>query len=349
MNATVYTLMELANHIGARVIGDNGLKISGLATLQNATTGELSFLSNSKYLQFLENTKASAVIVDANTVERCPVNALVVDDPYFAYARISKLFDQSSSRKTGVHPTAIVPDDCALGSNILIGANVVIEERVTIGHDVTIGAGTYIGSDCSIGNHSALYANVTLYHGVTIGLRGIVHSGTVIGSDGFGFANHQGRWEKIHQLGGVAIGDDVEIGANTCIDRGAMSDTIIGNGVKLDNHIQIAHNVVVGEHTAIAGSAGVAGSAEIGSYCTIGGAAAIAGHIQIVDHVHVSGMAMVTHSLNKPGVYSSGTGLMDNLTWRKNTARFKKLDEYTRRLFKLEKKFEQTFGEADRD
>ena len=349
MNTTVYTLTELANHIGARIVGDKGLKISGLATLQDATTGELSFLSNSKYLQFLENTKASAVIVDPDAAEGCPVDALVVEHPYIAYAKLSKLFDRSMSKNIGVHPSAVIAKSCALGNDVSIGANVVIEERVNISSGVTIGAGSYIGADCSIGDYSTLNPNVTLYHGVRMGRRCIIHSGTVIGSDGFGFANHQGRWEKIHQLGGVIVGDDVEVGANTCIDRGALSDTVIGNGVKLDNHIQIAHNVVIGEHTAIAGSAGVAGSTEIGSYCTVGGAAAITGHIKIVDHVHVSGMAMVTHSLDKPGVYSSGTGLMDNLTWRKNTARFKKLDEYTRRLFKLEKKFEQNFGETDKD
>ncbi|MBV1915379.1 MAG: UDP-3-O-(3-hydroxymyristoyl)glucosamine N-acyltransferase [Pseudomonadales bacterium] len=349
MSVRVYTLKELAEHIDAKVVGDNEKKIYRLATLQDAAEGELSFLSNSKYLQFLESTTASAVIVDSVSAESCSVNALVVEDPYFAYAKISRLFDQGAARKIGVHRSAVISSDCNLGSNVSIAANVVIESGVNIGNDVSIGAGSYIGADCSIGDGTTLKANVSLYHAVTIGLRGIIHSGAVIGSDGFGFANHQGRWEKVHQLGGVTIGDDVDVGASTCIDRGAISDTIIGNGVKLDNQIQIAHNVVIGEHTAIAGNAGVAGSAEIGSYCTIGGASAIAGHIKIADHVHVSGMAMVTHSLNKPGVYSSGTGLTDNLTWRKNTARFKKLDEYTRRLFKLEKKFEQTFGEKNKD
>lgn len=349
MVVRVYTLAELAAYIDAKVLGDSGQEIIGLATLQSANQGQLAFLANSKYLQFLENTQASAVIVNRDSVDLCPVASLVVDDPYMAYAKISQLFNQSSTGVTGVHKTATIAESCTIGAEVSIGPNVVIEEDSVIGDHVTIGPGCIVGAGCSIGDSSRLNPNVTLYHGVALGQRNIIHSGTVIGADGFGFANDQGRWEKIHQLGGVVIGDDVEVGANTCIDRGALTDTQIGNGVKLDNHIQIGHNVVIGEHTAVAASTAIAGSAEIGSYCTIAGAVGIAGHLTIADHVHVTGMSMVSSSLKSAGVYSSGTALTDNQTWRKNTARLRKLDEYTKRLLKLEKQFQQASENSTQD
>ncbi|MDF1642876.1 MAG: UDP-3-O-(3-hydroxymyristoyl)glucosamine N-acyltransferase [Pseudomonadales bacterium] len=341
MVVRVYTLAELAAYIDAELLGDAAQEVTGLATLQAASQGNLAFLANSKYLQFLENTQASAVIVDRDSADRCPVAALIVDDPYMAYAKISQLFSPSLVAAPGVHKSATISDSCTIGAEVSIGPNVVIEEDSVIGDHVTIGPGCIVGAGCSIGDYSRLNPNVTLYHGITLGQRNIIHSGAVIGADGFGFANNQGQWEKIHQLGGVVIGDDVEVGANTCIDRGALTDTQIGNGVKLDNHIQVGHNVVIGEHSAVAAGTAIAGSAEIGSYCTIAGAVGIAGHLTIADHVHVTGMSMVSSSLKTAGVYSSGTALTDNQTWRKNTARLRKLDEYTKRLLKLEKQFEQ--------
>ena len=349
MVGKVYTLTELADYIGATLVGDSTQQVLGLATLQSAVSGQLSFLANSKYLQFLEDTQASAVIVNQENAARCKVAALVIDDPYMAYAKISQLFDQSISDETGVHGSAVIASDCTLGSNIYVGPNVVIESGVAIGDGVSIGAGCFIGKNCSIGEASRLNPNATIYHGVSIGQRAVIHSGVVIGADGFGFANNAGRWEKIHQLGGVEIGDDVEVGANTCIDRGAMTDTRISAGVKLDNHIQIGHNVIIGEHSAVAAGTSIAGSVEIGSYCTIAGAVGIAGHLTIADHVHVTGMSMVSSSLKHAGVYSSGTALTDNQTWRKNTARLRKLDEYTKRMLKLEKQFAHALDQLRED
>lgn len=342
MEVRVYTLDELANHIDAELIGDPARTISGLATLQSAQQGQLSFLANPKYLQYLESSSASAVIVDRQSAEQCRVDALVVDNPYLAYAKISQLFDPGATSSPGIHSSAVVDPSCDLGEDVSIAANVVIGPRSVIGSNVSIGAGSVVGADCSIGDDSRLNPNVTLYHGISAGRRCIIHSGAVIGADGFGFAENKGAWEKIHQLGAVKLGDDVEVGANTCIDRGAMTDTTIANGVKLDNHIQIGHNVVIGEHSAVAAGTAIAGSAEIGSYCTIAGAVGIAGHLSIVDHVHVTGMSMVSSSITKPGVYSSGTALTDNKTWRKNTARLRKLDEYIKRLLAVEKQSEQT-------
>jgi len=341
VTSKVYTLAELANFIDAQLVGDSNVEISDLAALQSASAGQLSFLANPKYLQFLETTRASAVIVDHASAEHCTVGALVVKDPYMAYAKITQLFDQSIHRSPGIHSSAVIEAGCDIGSEVTIAANVVIEQGCTIGNNVIIGAGCVIGANCIIGESSTLNANVTLYHSVKVGCRAVLHSGVVIGADGFGFANDQGRWEKIYQLGAVCIGDDVEVGANTCIDRGALSDTKIGNGVKLDNHIQIGHNVIIGEHSAVAAGTAIAGSAEIGKNCTIAGAVGIAGHLSIADNVHVTGMSMVSSSLKTAGVYSSGTALTDNKTWRKNTARLRKLDEYMKRLLKLEKKMGQ--------
>lgn len=343
-NPKNYTLAELAEITGANIQGDANCQISGVASLQEAKAGHIAFLANPLYRKYLPGTQASAVILAAADAKNCKTNALIVPNPYAAYARITACFDRTPVIAKGVHATAIIGKNTHIDPSCSIGPNVVIEDGVTIGANTTIGAGCFIGADTTIGENTVIFPNVTIYHSVKIGPRVTVHSGVVIGSDGFGFAfdKQQGTWVKIYHLGTVIIEHDVEVGANTTIDRGAVEDTIIEHHVKIDNLVQIAHNVKVGAYTVIAGCAGLAGSARIGKYCLIGGAACIAGHIEIADNVSVSGMSMVTHSLNQSGVsYSSGTGVMENSQWKKNVVRFWHLDELARRVQKLEKQLSQ--------
>jgi UDP-3-O-[3-hydroxymyristoyl] glucosamine N-acyltransferase len=337
MSVPSYSLQALADHVHGTVHGDAELVIHSLATLASASMGQLSFFDNPKYLPQLQVTQAGAVIVAAKDLTSCPTAAIVVDNPYLAYAKIAQLFWRKPKPSVGIHPTAIIHPSVQLGANVSIGPYVVIEADVVIGDEVVIGAHSFIGEACHIGSQSEFAPRVTLYHGITLGTDCVLHSGVVIGSDGFGFAPHAGGFEKIPQLGGVRIGDRVEIGANTTIDRGALEDTVIGEGVKLDNQIQLGHNVKIGAHTVIAGCTGVAGSAEIGSRCMIGGAAAIGGHIKIADQVMVTGMAMVTHSITEPGVYASGTGILPRKEWQKCTVRFRQLNELAKTVAELKK------------
>ncbi|MFE8073228.1 UDP-3-O-(3-hydroxymyristoyl)glucosamine N-acyltransferase [Marinobacteraceae bacterium S3BR75-40.1] len=332
------TLEEIALWLGAELRGDAQTRITGLATLQDAGEGDIAFLSNPKYARHLSATGASAVLVSEETAQACPTNVLVLENPYLGYARLSHRFDPAPEPKAGIHPSAVIDPSATVAEQASIGPNVVIGARVTIDEGVEIGANCSVGDDSSIGRDSLIRPNVSIYHGVRIGERVIIHSGSVIGSDGFGFANEKGVWHKIAQIGGVVIGNDVEIGAGCTIDRGALNATEIGNGVKLDNQIQIAHNVVIGENTAMAANTAVAGSTTIGAYCVIGGASAISGHLELADGVHLTGMAMVTRSLKEPGVYSSGTGVESNRQWRKSVVRFRQLDDMARRLKELEKK-----------
>jgi len=334
-----WTLGELAKKIGARVEGDETRSISGLATLKKAKKGELGFLANPKYTEELKKTRASAVIISPEMNKNCSVDALLMADPYVGYAKASRLFERKRESEAGfLHPSAVISKTASVHPSVYIGANVVIENRVELSEGVRVGPGCVIGAETKIAEHSVLYANVSLYHGIKIGARCIIHSGAVVGADGFGFANDQGKWEKIAQLGGVRIGDDVDIGAGTTIDRGALDDTIIGDGVILDNQVQVAHNVIIGNHTAIAGCTAIAGSTVIGESCTIAGAVGIVGHIIIADNVHITAMTLVTRSITSPGAYSSGTGMDDFETWKKNAARFRKLDILARRVLKLENK-----------
>ncbi|MEJ2554126.1 MAG: UDP-3-O-(3-hydroxymyristoyl)glucosamine N-acyltransferase [Gammaproteobacteria bacterium] len=339
------TLAQLAEHVGGRVDGDADCEIHGVATLQNARPGDISFLANPRYTKYLSSTAASAVIITEEYQSACPSNALVAADPYLSYARIAALLTPMPIMRQGRHPSAVVEDGSAVDPSAWIGPHSVIEEGVEIGSQVTVGPGCVIGKGSRIGTGSRLVANVTICHGSRIGKRVVLHPGVVIGSDGFGLANDGGRWVKVPQLGGVIIGDDVEIGANTTVDRGALDDTIIEDGVKLDNQIQVAHNVYIGAHTAIAGCTGIAGSARIGSRCTIGGGVGIVGHTEIADDVHITGMSFVAHSIRKPGVYSSGTPLEANREWRRNYARFHQLDDMARRLRRLEAVIKDTTGE----
>lgn len=334
-----YTLSELSAVIDAEIIGDPLHEIRALATLQSATASDLSFIANPAYKKYLSSTLAGALLVNPQLADDYQGNKLVVKNPYIAYARLSAVFDVSHIASAGIHPSAVVGNDCRLGNNISIGANAVIGEGVVVADGVVIGPGCYVGNDSAIGANSRLSANVTVYHGVSIGSNCLLHSGCVIGADGFGFAPEAGGWTKIHQLGGVKIGDKVEIGACTCIDRGALDDTEIEEGVIIDNHVQIAHNVRIGRNTAIAGHSAVAGSTTIGANCTIAGAVAIVGHLTLADKVHISARSLVSASIKEPGSYSSGTPLAPTKDWRKNAARFRQLDNLAARLIKLERTY----------
>ncbi|WDY56899.1 UDP-3-O-(3-hydroxymyristoyl)glucosamine N-acyltransferase [Pseudomonas sp. PSKL.D1] len=332
------TLGQLAEALGAELKGPEALPITGLATLQEAGPGQLSFLANPQYRKYLENCQAAAVLLKAADAEGFAGNALIVADPYLAYARISHLFDPKPKAVAGIHPSAVVAEDAQVDASASIGPFAVIESGARIGANVSIGAHCVVGARCVVGEGGWLAPRVTLYHDVTIGKRVVIQSGAVIGGEGFGFANEKGVWRKIAQIGGVTIGDDVEIGVNTAVDRGALSDTRIADGVKLDNQIQIAHNVQIGEHTAMAACVGISGSTRIGKHCTIAGGVGMVGHIDVCDNVFVSGMTMVTRSITEPGAYSSGTAMQPLADWRKSAARIRQLDDMSKRLQQLEKR-----------
>ena len=335
--STVIKLGQLAEFLGATLRGDQDRNITGLATLQEAGPDQLSFLANPQYRKYLADARAGAVLLKAADAEGYSGDALLVPDPYLAYARISHLFDPKPRASIGVHPSAVVADDAVIDPSASVGAFAVIESGAVIGANVTIGAHCFIGARSVVGEGGWLAPRVTLYHDVRIGQRVVIQSGAVLGGEGFGFANEKGVWQKIAQIGGVTIGDDVEIGVNTAIDRGALADTRIGNGVKLDNQIQIAHNVQIGDHTAMAACVGISGSTKIGRHCMLAGGVGLVGHIEICDNVFITGMTMVTHSITEPGSYSSGTAMQPAGEWRKSAARIRKLDDMARRLQKLEK------------
>ncbi len=336
MTSHTYTLREIAEHIRAELRGDPHYKIHGIASLDHAGPTQITFLSNPKLRHHLATTQAGAIIINATNANLFQGNALILADPYCGYAKTASLFYQAPQLKPGIHPTAMTGEACKIAKTAAIGAHCVIGDHVTIGENAILQAGCIIGDNVEIGSDTLLWARVTVYYGVKIGDRNIIHSGVVIGADGFGMAPDKGVWVKIPQLGTVIIGNDVEIGANTTIDRGALQDTVIEDGVKLDNQIQVAHNVHIGAHTAIAACTAIAGSTRIGKHCIIGGAVSITGHIEIVDHVILVGTATVETSITTPGVYGSGTGLMPFRDLKKNIIRFRHLDEMARRLNKLE-------------
>lgn len=336
-----YTLGELAQRLSVELDGDPDTLINGISTLEHSTPASLSFLADPRYRKYLPHTTAAAVILRKGDREICPVSALISDQPYLCYARASALFAPEKPPAGVIHPSAVIHPEAVLSAKVHIGPHAVIEAGVILGEGCVVGAGTVIGQASQIGAGTRLMPNVVVYHQCVIGQRVLIHSGAVIGSDGFGFANERGHWVKIHQLGRVIIGDDVEIGANTSIDRGAIGDTIIGDGVILDNQIQIAHNVRVGAGTAMAGCVGVAGSARIGQRCAIGGGAGILGHLQIADDTTVTAMSLVTGNINQAGVYASGTSLDHKEHWQKNAVRFKHLDEMAKRIKALEKQLQQ--------
>jgi len=338
------SLATLAEIVDGTVVGDTSCVISNVGDLRTAVTGEITFLSNDKFANLLPTTNASAVILRESVLNNCNVNAIVVDDPYFAYAKIATYLSKPSSLPIGVHPSATINENALVDETAYIGPNVVIEEQVSIGKHARILANSFIGANSVIGESVVINANVSIYSDTLIGDRTIIHCGAVIGSDGFGYAPHQGEWVKIPQLGRVLLGCDVEIGANSAIDRGALGDTVLHDGVKIDNIVHIAHNVEIGENSALAACVGIAGSTKIGAGCTVGGGAKITGHIEIADNVHLGGMAMVTKSLPIAGAYASGLPAEPSAQWRKNVVRFRQLEKMDKRIKSLEKELKALKG-----
>ena len=336
-----FTLEKIAAHLGAQFEGDANLEIRGLATLTAAEPGQLSFLANLAYKDQLTSTKASAVIIHPRQKDECKTAAIILDNPYLGYAKVSELFNTLPTVDNNIHHSSVVSSSASIGKNVTLGPNCVIEDDAVIADDVVIGSGSVVGNNSRIGQGTRLHHNVSVYHDVVIGSECIIHSGAVIGSDGFGFANDKGLWVKICQIGGVLIGNNTEIGANTTIDRGAMSDTKIGNGVKLDNQIQIAHNVEIGDHCAMAAGTLIAGSSKIGNCCTLAGGVGVAGHLTIADGSHVTALTLVTKSITEPGSYSSGTAMSKTSEWRKSAARFRQLDDMSKRIKVLEKALDE--------
>jgi len=320
------TLGQIASQLGGRVAGEPGVLIRQVGSLEGAGEGQIAFLANPKYRPQLSATRASAVVLGADAESFTMLPRIVADNPYAYFARVSQLFNPLVLQPPGVHPAASVAPGARLG------------ERVSIGPGCAIGEGAQIGDD------SCLYPGVVVYPGCRIGARAIIHSGTVIGADGFGIAADGGRWVKIPQIGSVRIGDDVEIGANCCIDRGALDDTELGDGVKLDNQIQIGHNCRVGAHTAMAGCVAVAGSARVGRHCSIGAGALILGHLEICDHVRVSADTVISSSIREPGTYTGMYPADSHEAWLRNTAQVRNLDALARRVRELERKLESNGG-----
>lgn len=332
-----YTLGELAEHVSGKVKGDASCVIESVGTLQHADSSQISFLTNPSYRKQLAISQAGAVIMSASDAENCSLNALISDNPYAAYAKIAALLSPGETYLAGIDSSAHIAADVQISESASIAAGVVIESGVMIAEGVRIGPGCVVQKNVKIGVDTVLTANINVAHDCKIGARNLIHPGVVIGADGFGQAMDKGQWIKVPQLGSVVIGDDVEIGANTTIDRGAIENTIIEDNVKLDNQIQVAHNVIIGAHTAIAGCTAIAGSTKIGKHCRIAGMVGIVGHLQITDNVTVTAKSLVSGSIKQAGVYSAGTPLELNRQWRKNTIRFKQLDDMAKRLNKLEK------------
>ncbi len=329
-------LKDIAQKLGAELKGDGDLDIVRVANLKTASENEISFLSDPHYRSVLSESKAGAVIVRTEDVPHANCSVLIMKDPYVGFAKVGQLLDTTPAIAEGIHPTAVVEDGAVIGKNVGIGAHAVVRAGAQIGDNAQIGSGVSIGHNCKIGEGTKIYPNACVYHGCEIGSRCTIHSNAVIGSDGFGFANEDGKWIKIPQAGRVIIGDMVEIGSNTSVDRGAIDDTVIGNNVIIDNLCQIAHNVRIGDGTAIAGCTTIAGSVTIGRYCIIGGRSVFNGHITICDGATFTGASNVMRSVDKPGVYSSVIPCQTNKEWRINTVRYMHINDMYHRISTLE-------------
>lgn len=332
-------LSELAEKTDCRMYGDDCL-IENVSDLDTAKEGDLAFIYHPKYLDKIDITAASAIILKENWLEKCPKPALVADNPRLAFVRATRLLNPEKRYEAGISKSADIADDVSLPASAYIGPNVVIESGVKLGHAVQLGANCVIASDVTIGDSTVIHPNVTIGHDTEIGNNCIIYAGTVIGADGFGYERDGDSYLKIPQLGNVKIGNDVEIGANTAVDRGALRDTVINDGVKLDNLCQIAHNVVIGKHTLMSGHSGIAGSTKVGEYCLIGGGVGISDNIEVCDNVVVMGRTLVSSSITKPGAYASSMLTDEVKNWRKNALRFRHLNEMDKRLKALEKKLE---------
>jgi UDP-3-O-[3-hydroxymyristoyl] glucosamine N-acyltransferase len=343
------TLRALATALGLDLVGDADLRVSRVGDLALADASSVAFLADPKYRPLLKTTRAAAVILRADVAADCPVAALVSADPHLAFARAARLLHPVPPVKGGRHPSAVIAADANIDPSAWIGQLAVVEEGAEVGQRVFVGPGSVIGAGCSVGEDSRLVARVTLCAGSVVGRRALLHPGCVIGRDGFGFARDGERWLRVPQLGRAVLGDDVEVGVNSAVDRGALGDTVISDGVKIDSLIQIGHNVQVGENTAMAACSGISGSTRIGRNCTVAGAVGMAGHLEIGDNVHFTGMAMVTRSFAEPGVYSSGIPAMPSAEWRRAVARIRQLDELARRLKRLEEQLAKNDQPLGRD
>lgn len=331
-----YSLADITQQLGGIWQGEN-IHVIGVQPLADATAHHISFLANPKYKAEVMRSHAGAVIVSAKLAEEFTgKNLIIVDDPYLYFAKVARLFSPIERATAGVHPTAVIEPDAIVPVSCEIGAHVYIGTQVKLGEGCRILAGTVVEHHCTLGDEVVLHPNVTVYHGCTLGNRVEIHSGSVIGADGFGLAFAGDSWLKIPQTGGVVLGDDVEIGANSMIDRGAMSDTIVGEGTKIDNQVQIGHNCQIGSHTVIAACAGISGSTKIGSYCIIGGAAMFVGHIEIADRTTIGGGTAVTHSIKEPGHYATCYPLQTHKEWAKNAVHVRHLSEMNKRIKQLE-------------
>lgn len=335
-HAISYSLKELTDRLGGDVQGDASVSVTQVASLAQAQSQHIAFLANPKYREQLASSHAGAFILARSMADTTDKPCILADNPYTYFAKVSTLFNPPMRGELGIHERAVIHPSAVIGTGVSIAANVVIERDAVVGEGSSIAAGTVIGEGVRIGTNALIYANVTIYPLCVIGNNVILHGGCVIGADGFGLAPEAGRWLKIPQIGRVVIGNDVEVGANTTIDRGALDDTVIHDGVKLDNQIQVAHNVHIGEHTAIAACTGIAGSAHIGAHCTIGGAAMIFGHIEIADKVNISTNTLITKSLPKAGTYTSALPFSEHSEWLKNAVQMRHLDSMAKRLRALE-------------
>lgn len=335
-DSRTYTIADILVELGGELVGDPAIEIRRLATLESAGPGDLSFLSDKRYRAKLRTTRASAVILARAERDATDLPRILCEDPYAYYARAARLLNPEVRPAPGVHPTAVVEEGVRVPASSTVGPGCYIASGVQLEERVVIGANCSIGEEVRIGEDSRLYPSVIVYPGCAIGRRAVIHSGAVIGADGFGMAAEAGRWIKIPQTGRVVIGDDVEIGANTTIDRGALDDTVIEDGVKLDNQIQIAHNVRIGAHTAMAACVGVAGGTRIGSHCAIGGAARIVGHVTIADHVTIFATAFVTKSIAQAGTYAGALPSLPSREWARTVAHLRSLEQLVERIRDLE-------------
>jgi UDP-3-O-[3-hydroxymyristoyl] glucosamine N-acyltransferase len=340
MKRTAYRLVDIVARFGGRVLGDADTTVNQVATLDSAQAGQLTFLASGKYRAQLAATRAGAIIVGAADADATPIPRIVCDNPYVYFAKVSTFLNPAPQTAPGIHPSAVIGEGAQIDPSSQIAAHVVIGFGARIGAGSVIMESCSIGAGVTIGADARLYPHVVVYHDCVLGNRLIAHSGVVIGADGFGIAMDEGRWLKIPQIGRVVIGDDVEIGANTTIDRGALDDTVIEDGVKLDNQIQVAHNVRIGAHTAIAGCVGIAGSTTIGRHCRIGGSAGILGHLQIADHVEISSFTLIGKSIREPGSYTGIFPFSKNEEWRKNASHLRHLDALADKIKMLQQEFE---------
>lgn len=339
------TLGDIAVRFGCELIGDPETRVTRVATLAEAADDSISFLASSGYRSALKLTSAAAVILAEADVADCPVAAVVADNPYLVYARVAALLHPSPPLAPGIHASAMVESDCEIPASCQVCAGAILESGVQLGERVFVGPAAVLGRDTRIGDDTRVLAGVLVTHMVDVGRRCILHPGAVVGADGFGNARDaDGAWVKVPQLGTVRIGDDVEIGANTTVDRGAIGDTVIGDGVRIDNQVQVAHNVHIGPHTAIAALTGISGSTRIGAHCMIGGQVGFAGHLHIADQVAISGGTAVTHSIRRAGQYGGPATTADDVArWRRNAVRYQQLDDMAKRLRRLEKRAAEMF------